>query len=162
MVCSQQFSTCSPAAACSSCALSRFAPAGLLCAPQEAAGRTPQRSFFGRMLAAVGGGPADPRTVLASLEAEVAALERLRQALHAGVAGVGGGCWTRKEPGHAAFALATLSRTLRGITSRASWHSCNHHLSLAHPPPTPRPLDPPTLLTTSYNPTPPLGQTCWT
>lgn len=52
---------------------------------QEAAGRTPQRSFFGRMLAAVGGGPADPRAVLASLEAEVAALERLRQALHADV-----------------------------------------------------------------------------
>ncbi|KAL4421835.1 hypothetical protein ABPG77_001624 [Micractinium sp. CCAP 211/92] len=52
---------------------------------QVAAGRTPQRSFFGRMLAAVGGGPADPRTVLASLEAEVAALERLRQALHADV-----------------------------------------------------------------------------
>lgn len=64
-------------------------PACRLCCPQEAAGRTPQRSFFGRMLAAVGGGPADPRAVLASLEAEVAALERLRQALHAGGAGLG-------------------------------------------------------------------------
>ncbi|KAI7840944.1 hypothetical protein COHA_005374 [Chlorella ohadii] len=52
---------------------------------QEASGRTPQRSFFGRVLAAMGGGPQDPRQVLLSLEAEVAALDRLRQALHADV-----------------------------------------------------------------------------
>ena len=55
--------------------------------PQEAAGRTQQRGFFGRVLAAVGGGPRDPRHVLASLQGEVAALERLRQALHAGGSG---------------------------------------------------------------------------
>lgn len=66
---------------------------------QEAAGRARQRSFFGRMLAAVGGGPADPRAVLASLDAEVAALERLRQALHAGAARAGASCCLGRTAG---------------------------------------------------------------
>ncbi|KAI3426358.1 hypothetical protein D9Q98_008730 [Chlorella vulgaris] len=52
---------------------------------QEANGKTPRRSFFGRVLAAVGGGPQDPRAVLEKLQSEVVALERLRQALHADV-----------------------------------------------------------------------------
>lgn len=51
---------------------------------QEAAGRGQQKGFFGRVLAAMGGGPQDPRQVLASLEMEVSSLDRLRQALHAG------------------------------------------------------------------------------
>ena len=66
----------------------------LLALLQEALGRGPQRSFFGRMLAAVGGATQDPRRVLGSLETEVTALDRLRQALHAGelCCGCYGGC----------------------------------------------------------------------
>jgi hypothetical protein len=74
---------------------------------QEAAGRTPPRSFFGRVLAAVGGGPQDPRLVLEKVEAEVAGLERLRQALHAGEGGKGvvGSVGRRRSRGVPAQAL---------------------------------------------------------
>ena len=65
--------------------------AGRACV-QEASGKAPQRSFFGRVLAAVGGGPADPRQVLGKLQAEVVGLERLRQALHAGERGPAASC----------------------------------------------------------------------
>ncbi|EFN56411.1 hypothetical protein CHLNCDRAFT_144997 [Chlorella variabilis] len=69
----------------------------------EASGKAPQRSFFGRVLAAVGGGPADPRQVLGKLQAEVVGLERLRQALHADVIDL------RRE-----HQRAVLARTLYG------------------------------------------------
>ena len=67
----------------------RWPPPLPLRRPQEAAGKSPQRGFFGRVLAAMGGGPADPRQVLSNLDTEVTALDRLRQALHAGAR-----CWS--------------------------------------------------------------------
>ena len=51
---------------------------------QELFGRAPTQSFFGRVLAAVGGGASDPRQLLGKLRSEVSALDNLRQALHGG------------------------------------------------------------------------------
>jgi hypothetical protein len=75
---------------------------------QEANGKTPRRSFFGRVLAAVGGGPQDPRAVLEKLQSEVVALERLRQALHAGESERQVDAWVESRDGAPAVQYSEL------------------------------------------------------